>query len=101
MPSELTDALDQAAAQQDDKPTRSEMLRRIARDWLTERGFLKPAALDPAAVVEKIEALEAKAAALKHDGTPSPTNAFKTMKRAVAKNEATKLRNKLARAKKS
>lgn len=41
MPPELTAAVDKAAKKHPDKPSRSEMLRRIARDWLTERGFLK------------------------------------------------------------
>ena len=95
----MTEALDRAAAKQDDKPTRSEMLRRIAGDWLTERGFLKALPPDPAVLTEKIAELEAKAATLKHDGTPSPANALKTMKRAVVKNEATKLRNKLTKVK--
>lgn len=60
---------------------------------------LRKVPLDHAAIADKIADLDAKAAALKHDGTPSPDNALKTMKRAVVKNEATKLRNKLAKAK--
>ena len=60
---------------------------------------LRKAPLDPAAIAGKIADLDAKAEALKHDGTPTPDNALKTMKRAVVKNEATKLRNKLATAK--
>lgn len=60
---------------------------------------LRKAPLDPAAIAGKIADLDAKAEALKHDGTPTPDNALKTMKRAVVKNEATKLRNKLAKAK--
>ena len=60
---------------------------------------LRNAPLDPAAIAGKIADLDAKAEALKHDGTPTPDNALKTMKRAVVKNEATKLRNKLAKAK--
>lgn len=60
---------------------------------------LRKAPLDPAAIASKIADLDAKAEALKHDGTPTPDNALKTMKRAVVKNEATKLRNKLAKAK--
>lgn len=59
----------------------------------------KSTVLDHDAVTAKIADLDAKAEALKHDGTPSPANALKTMKRAVVKNEATKLRNKLVKAK--
>ncbi len=75
------------------------MLRRITRAWLTDHGFLKALPLDAEAVATKIADLDAKAAALKHDGSKSPANALKTMKRAVVKNEAMKLRNKLAKAK--
>lgn len=60
---------------------------------------LRKAPLDPVAIAGKIADLDAKAEALKHDGTASPANALKTMKRAVVKNEATKLRNKLVKAK--
>ena len=59
----------------------------------------KSVALDHDAVRARIDDLDAKAEALRHDGSPSPDNALKTMKRAVVKNEATKLRNKLAKAK--
>ena len=82
-------------------PTRAEAIRLALREWLVAQGRLKPPALDPEAITEKIAELDAKAAALKHDGTPAPANALKTMKRAVVKNEATKLRNKLAKAKKA
>ena len=58
---------------------------------------LRKAPLDHAAIAGKIADLDAKAEALKHDGTASPDNAMKTMKRAVVKNEATKLRNKLGK----
>lgn len=97
---DLLQALDAYVASQDpDSPSRPDAVRAALRDWLTERGFLKAAAPDPQALAAKIADLDAKAAALKHDGTPSPHNALKTMKRAVVKNEATKLRNKLAKAK--
>ena len=99
LPDDLREAVDAAAKKQADKPGRSEMLRRIAREWLADHGFLKTPPLDPAALTDKIADLDAKAAALKHDGAKSPANALKTMKRAVVKNEATKLRNKLTKAK--
>jgi hypothetical protein len=38
---EIGEALDKAAADQDDKPSRSEMNRRILKDWLTGHGYLK------------------------------------------------------------
>ena len=96
---ETEDALDAASAKEKDQPSRAEMIRRTVERWLTDHGFLKPPPLDPAALTDKIADLDAKAAALKHDGSKSPANALKTMKRAVVKNEATKLRNKLAKAK--
>ena len=99
MPPAMTEALDRAAAQQEDKPTRSEMLRKIAGDWLTERGFLKAPPPDPQAMAAKIERLDAKAAALKHDGTPSPENAMKTMDRALVKGKAHELRKRLSKTK--
>ena len=99
MPADLTVALDKAATKHDGGATRSDMVRQIVRDWLIANGFLNPPPLDPAALTDRIADLDAKAAALKHDGSKSPANALKTMKRAVVKNEATKLRNKLAKAK--
>ena len=99
MPPELTAALDKAAAKHDGGATRSDMVRQIVRNWLTDHGFLKPPEPAHGEIVAKIEKLDAKAATLKHDGSKSPANALETMKRAVVKNEATKLRNKLAKAK--
>ena len=81
------------------RPSKPDAIRLALRDWLTDHGFLKPPPLDPAELTDEIADLDAKAAALKHDGSKSPANALKTMKRAVVKNEATKLRNKLAKAK--
>ncbi|MBY3347311.1 MULTISPECIES: hypothetical protein [Rhizobium] len=37
---EITQAIDAAAAAQDDNPARPEMVRRIIREWLVERGYL-------------------------------------------------------------
>ncbi|WP_141103919.1 hypothetical protein [Rhizobium sp. R634] len=37
---EITQAIDAAAAAQTDQPARSEMVRRIIREWLVERGYL-------------------------------------------------------------
>ena len=54
---------------------------------------------DPGVLESRAEALEEKAAALDTSGPPSPKKALNTMKKAVAKNEATKLRNKLAKTK--
>ena len=96
---DLLAQLDSWRRDQPDLPSRPDALRRIFREWLVAQGRLKQAPLDPADITEKIAELDAKAAALKHDGTPSPANALKTMKRAVMKNEATKLRNKLEKAK--
>lgn len=39
-PPELTEAIDAYAAQEPDKPARSEAIRRIVRDWLVQRGFI-------------------------------------------------------------
>lgn len=98
---DLLDGIDAYTAGQpsDSRPTRADVIRLALRDWLVDRSLLPRPQLDPEAVQAKIADLEAQAAALKHDGTPSPGNALKTMKRAVAKNDATKLRNKLAKAK--
>lgn len=96
---DLLAQLDSWRRDQSDIPSRPDALRRIFREWLVSQGRLKPPALDPEAITEKIADLDAKAAALKYDGAPAPANALKTMKRAVVKNETTKLRNKLAKAK--
>ncbi|HEY0120660.1 MAG TPA: hypothetical protein VGC14_02675 [Rhizobium sp.] len=39
---EISEAIDKASADQDDTPTRVEMVRRILRDWLIVHGYLKP-----------------------------------------------------------
>ncbi len=38
---DLTAALDAAAAADSDKPSRSELMRRIVLEWLKGRGYLK------------------------------------------------------------
>lgn len=40
MPSEITAALDTAAASDPDKPSRSELIRRIVVEWLQAKGFI-------------------------------------------------------------
>ncbi|HMO28595.1 MAG TPA: ribbon-helix-helix protein, CopG family [Enterovirga sp.] len=40
MPPEMTAALDAAAAAEDDKPSRSELIRRIVTEWLKAKGML-------------------------------------------------------------
>ncbi len=43
-PPDITAAIDAAAAKAEGGPSRSEMIRRIVTDWLSERGFLTGAA---------------------------------------------------------
>lgn len=100
LPRDLLDAMDAYVARQPDgRISRADVIGQALRDWLAERGLLDPKSPNHADLSEKIAQLDAKAASLIHDGTPSPANALKTMNRALAKNEATKLRNKLAKAK--
>jgi hypothetical protein len=40
-PPEFAEAVDASAASQKDKPSRSEMLRRIVTDYLKAKGYLK------------------------------------------------------------
>lgn len=40
-PPDFTKALDKASAQESDRPSRSEMIRRIVTDWLKAKGYLK------------------------------------------------------------
>lgn len=42
LPDDLAEGVDAYAASQEDAPTRSEAIRRIIREWLSEKGFLKP-----------------------------------------------------------
>lgn len=41
MPPEMTAALDAAAAAEPDKPSRSELIRRIVTEWLKAKGMLR------------------------------------------------------------
>jgi len=41
MDRDLLDGIDAFAASETDKPVRSEAIRRIIRDWLVQRGYLK------------------------------------------------------------
>lgn len=41
MPPDLADAIDSFSADENDKPARSEAIRRIIRDWLVGHGYLK------------------------------------------------------------
>lgn len=41
MEPELTEGLDAFSADEPDNPSRSEAIRRIIRDWLRQRGYLK------------------------------------------------------------
>ena len=61
---------------------------------------LRKQPIAPAETERQIEELNATAAALDTTGPPSPRKALNTMKKAVAKNEAAKLRNKLEKTKK-
>lgn len=40
MPQDMIRAIEKAAAAEDDKPSRSEMIRRIVGDWLRQHGYL-------------------------------------------------------------
>ena len=40
-PPAVTRALERAAAAEEDRPSRSEMIRRIVMDWLREKGHLE------------------------------------------------------------
>lgn len=42
MEPDLIDAIDRASADDPDKPTQSEMIRRLLRDNLIRLGYLKP-----------------------------------------------------------
>lgn len=79
-------------------------LRNAGVEFIPENGGgagvrLKKVLRSPEEIAAKIEKLDAKAAALKHDGTPSPDNALKTMDRALVKGKAHGLRKRLAKEK--
>lgn len=40
MPPAIGDALDAAREAEEDKPSRSELIRRIVADWLRKKGYL-------------------------------------------------------------
>lgn len=41
LPRDILEGIDAFAAEENDKPNRTEALRRIVRDWLIGHGFLK------------------------------------------------------------
>ena len=86
------------AAQPEPKPGRPAAIRQLLATGLEAA---KPSLTSPAAIIGKIETLEAKADTLKPEGPPSPAKAMKTMKRAIVKNDIRKLKNKLVEAKAS
>ncbi len=96
--------LETTAVSDDTKGKLRRALEAAGVEFIAENGVgagvrLRKPPLDSAEIAEHIDALEAHAEGLDVKGPPSPQRALNTMKRAVAENEAAKLKGKLRRKK--